>query len=81
MKRKNELNKLKDESIFFKLVKDCFVQKRKTLRNNLKNYNLDKIEKVLINNKFDLNTRAEQLPIGVFIDIANEIGDSENEEN
>lgn len=81
MKRKNELNILKDESIFFKLVKDCFVQKRKTLRNNLKNYDLDKIEKVLINNKFDLNTRAEQLPIGVFIDIANEISDSKNEEN
>ena len=65
--------KLNDKPLFFKLVRDSFTQKRKTLRNNLKGYNLDKIEKVLNKYNFDLNVRAEQLPIEVFIDIANNL--------
>ena len=71
-KKENNFD-LKDKQIFFKLVKDSFTQKRKTLRNNLKGYNLDKIEKVLNKYNFDLNVRAEQLTIEVFIDIANNL--------
>ena len=64
---------LKDKELFFKLVKDSFTQKRKTIRNNLKQYNLEKIEDVLRKYNFDLSVRAEQLPIEVFVDIANNL--------
>ena len=70
---KKERKKLKDEQLFFKLVRDAFKQKRKNLRNNLKGYNLDKIEEVLKKYNFDLTARAEQLDIDVFIDIANNL--------
>lgn len=64
---------LKDRDLFFKLVKDSFTQKRKTLRNNLKNYNLQQVEKVLKKYNLDLSIRAEQLTIDQFIEIANEL--------
>ena len=70
---KKERKKLKDEQLFFKLVRDSFKQKRKKLRNNLKGYDLNKIEDVLKKYNFDLTTRAEQLDIDIFIDIANNI--------
>lgn len=73
--RKKENNYyVKDEKIFFKLVKDSFVQKRKTLRNNLKNYDLMIIDNVLKKYDLDLSVRAEQLSIDIFVDIANNIG-------
>ena len=69
--KKDNLYELKNKKIFFKLVRDSFTQKRKTLRNNLKGYNLIKIDEVLKKYNFDLSVRAEQLPIEVFVDIAN----------
>lgn len=57
--------------LFTKLVKDSFLYKRKTLRNNLKDYDLDIIEKVLIKYGFDLSVRAENLELEVFVNIAN----------
>lgn len=71
-KRKNKLE-VKNEELFFQLVKDSFVQKRKTLRNNLKNYNLEKIEKILKQQGYDLSVRAEALPIEIFVEIANSL--------
>ena len=62
-----------NEDIFFKLIKDSFVQKRKTLKNNLKNYDLEKIGRVLEKYGYDLSVRAEMLSIDVFIDIANNL--------
>jgi len=70
---KKEKIKVNDLELFYNLVKDSFVQKRKTLRNNLKKYNLEKIEEVLVKHGFDLNARAEQLSIEIFIDISNHI--------
>ena len=64
---------LKNKQLFFKLVKDSFNQKRKTLRNNLKSYDLDKIESVLNKYNYDLSVRAEQLPLEVFVDISNNL--------
>lgn len=64
---------LKDEKIFFKLVRDSFTQKRKTLRNNLKGYDLDKINNILKKYNMDLSVRAEQLDINIFVDIANNL--------
>ena len=43
------------------------------IRNNLKGYNLDIIDRVLKNNKLDLTSRAEQLPIEVFVEISNKL--------
>ena len=64
---------LKDENVFFKLVRDSFVQKRKTLRNNLKAYDLNIIETVLNKYGYDLSVRAENLSIDIFVDIANNL--------
>ena len=71
--RKENTYSLKNEEIFFKLVKDSFIQKRKTIKNNLKNYDLDKVVKVLEKYGYDLSVRAEQLPIEVFVEIANNL--------
>ena len=70
-KKKDNLYKVKDENLFFNLVKDSFKQKRKTLKNNLKTYDLKKIEDVLKKHNLDLSVRAEQLPIEIFVEIAN----------
>lgn len=69
-KKENKLV-VKNEELFFKLIKDSFNQKRKTIRNNLKDYNLEIIENVLKKYSLDLQVRAEALPINIFIDIAN----------
>ena len=71
--KKNNNFELKNEDLFFKLVKDSFKQKRKTLKNNLKNYDLDKINEVLKKYNMDLSFRAEQLSIDIFVDIANHL--------
>lgn len=64
---------LKDESLFFKLVKDSFKQKRKTLKNNLSGYDLDKINKILFKLNKNINVRAESITIDEFAFIANEL--------
>ncbi len=71
--KKSNMYKLNDSKMFFKLVKDSFNQKRKTLRNNLRDYDLIKIEEVLKKYNLDLSVRAEQLPIEIFVDIANNL--------
>ena len=71
-RRKDRYN-VKNQEKFFKLVKDSFKFKRKTLRNNLKGYDLEKISNVLSKYRLDLTVRAEHLPIEVFIDISNNI--------
>ena len=68
-KEKEKVN----EKIFFKLVRDSFTQKRKTIKNNLKGYDLKKVESVLKKYGYDLSVRAEKLEIKVFIDIANSL--------
>ena len=70
---KKEKKELKNKELFFKLVRDSFKQKRKTLRNNLKDYDLNKIEEILKKYNYDLSVRAEQLSIEIFIDIANNL--------
>ena len=73
-KKREEPIKVNNESVFFKIVRDSFKQKRKTLRNNLRDYNLEKIEEVLAKHNMDLTVRAESLSIEVFVDIANNLG-------
>ena len=64
---------LKDFDFFETILKDSFQYKRKTIKNNLKKYDLNIIEKVLKKHNFDLNTRAEMLDLETFVDLANEL--------
>lgn len=72
-RRKENSFSLKNEEVFFKLVRDSFRQKRKTIRNNLSGYDLDIIESVLSKYGYDLSVRAEALGIDIFVDIANNL--------
>jgi len=58
---------------FSKVVKDAFQFKRKTLRNNFKGYDLDKIDSILGEYGYSLNNRAEEIPYFVYIKIANNL--------
>lgn len=71
-KKPNKL-KVKSEKILFKLIEDSFKQKRKTLKNNLKEYEWSKILKVLSNNNLPENIRAEELSLETFINISNNL--------
>lgn len=72
MSRKEKVP-VKNIDQFYKLIKDSFIQKRKTIKNNLKNYNLIKIEEILKKYGYDLTVRAEQLPVEIFIEISNNL--------
>lgn len=71
--RKNDRLSLDDSNVFYSLVRDSFKYKRKNLKNNLKNYDLEKIDKVLKDNGYSLTSRAEELPLSVFVEISNEL--------
>ena len=73
LSKKKDKIVVKDEELFFNLVRDSFRFKRKNLRNNLKGYDLEVINNVLLKYGFDLNVRAEQLSLEVFCDIANNL--------
>lgn len=70
-KRKEIKPKVKNEKVFFKLIEDSFKMKRKTLKNNLKAYNWNKIKNVLEKNNLNENIRAEELDLEIFIEISN----------
>ena len=71
--KKNEMPELKDKDFFFKLVRDSFQFKRKNIKNNLFKYDLEKIEDVLKEHGYSLTTRAEQLPLEIYVLLANEL--------
>ena len=71
--KKKDYIKAMNEDLLFKIIKDSFTQKRKTIKNNLKNYNLDIVEKVLLKHNMDLSVRAESLDLSIFIELANEM--------
>ena len=62
---------LNDFKFFETLVRDSFQFKRKTLKNNLKNYDLKIVESVLNKYNLDLSVRAETLDVSIFVDISN----------
>lgn len=73
MSLKKERLEVVDLDLFNRLVRDSFLYKRKTIRNNLKSYDLDVIERVLKRDGFDLSVRAENLELDVFVEVANEL--------
>ena len=46
--KRNKKISANDEEKFYKLIKDSFTQKRKNLKNNLKGYDLNKIQMILV---------------------------------
>ncbi len=66
-------NMPKNEKLFFKLVEDSFKMKRKTLKNNLKAYDWDKIKTILTKNNLSETIRAEEISLELFIAIANNL--------
>ena len=66
--RKNKPNINKEK--YFKLIKDSFQLKRKTLKNNLKEYDWNKIKKILLEKNYKETIRAEELPEEMFITIS-----------
>lgn len=70
---KKERLKVNDMLLFKKIVQDSFLYKRKTIRNNLKNYDLVIIESVLKKYGFDLSVRAENLGLEIFVELSNAI--------
>lgn len=71
VKRKDRLNV--NEHKYFGLLKNAFKFKRKTLKNNLSGYNWDNVLKILIENGFDDNVRAEEISEDIFVKICNNI--------
>ncbi|MBQ8219102.1 MAG: ribosomal RNA small subunit methyltransferase A [Bacilli bacterium] len=70
---KNDRYNIFSREKFVNLIKDAFQYKRKNLRNNLKGYDLNKIADVLKQYDYSLNNRAEDIPVSVFIEMANNI--------
>lgn len=67
---------LKDEKIFFKVVKASFMQRRKTLLNGLANAGIaskEKLKEILQELNLSENVRGESLSIEQFAEIANKL--------
>ncbi len=72
--RKEAPVELKDEALFFKVIKASFMQRRKTLLNGLSNGNIaskDKIKEMLNNLGLEENVRGESLTLEQFAKISN----------
>lgn len=69
---------VQNEKIFFKLVKASFAQRRKKLINSLENSNgfelpKTKLKEILMKNGLEENSRAEEIDIDTYVDVANMI--------
>jgi len=72
--------KAKDEELFFKLIREAFSQRRKTLINNLSNvYSKELINKMLMEFNIKLNVRSEELDISDFVKFSDYIFENRNE--
>ena len=70
---KEDKKELKSFRFFEQLVRDSFQFKRKTIKNNLKNYDLKIVEDCLKKYQYDLTVRAEMLSVDIFVDLANSL--------
>lgn len=73
LSKKKEVLDIKNREVFEKLIRDSFQFKRKTLRNNLKGYPLEKIENILKKYGHDLSSRAEVISVLEFVEISNNL--------
>lgn len=58
---------------FNRLIKNAFRFKRKTLKNNLIDYDLDLVDSLLEKCGYSLSNRAEEIPVEVYINISNKL--------
>jgi 16S rRNA (adenine1518-N6/adenine1519-N6)-dimethyltransferase len=70
LSRKKEKLVPNNEEIFLKLVRDSFKFKRKTLKNNLREYDWEKIDNYLKGNNIKDTVRAEELSLYDYIKIS-----------
>ena len=71
--KRNKKYKSTNEKLLYKLIKDSFKQKRKNLKNNLGNYDLNKIELLLKERNKTLSCRAEELSVEDFVYLSNNL--------
>ena len=71
--KRNKKYKSTNEELLYKLIKDSFKQKRKNLKNNLGNYDLNKIESLLKERNKTLSCRAEELSVEDFVCLSNNL--------
>lgn len=71
-KKRDKLLDVNQEK-YFNLINDSFRMKRKTLKNNLSNYNFNVIKEVLNEYNLSENVRAEELSEEVFVSIVNKL--------
>ena len=76
LKRKENFTLPVDEKLFFRVVKTAFQQRRKTLRNSLKSFNLS--DNLKANVIFD--KRPEQLSVESFLDLTKLVENDENQD-
>ena len=75
LKEKRAL-KTEEEAKFFRLVKQAFMQRRKTLSNSLAGFDgkaKEEVEEILIRNGIDPKRRAETLSLEEYIQLSKEI--------
>ena len=70
---KKDINYKIDESKYFAFLKEAFQHKRKTLKNNLKNYDFNIINEALLNNNLDEKVRPDDISQEVFLQIFNKL--------
>jgi len=72
--------KANNEELFFKLIREAFNQRRKTLINNLSNsYSKELINKMLLNFNIKPNVRSEELGIDDFVNFSNYLNENRND--
>ena len=74
--REKPLVEVKDEELFFKIIREVFEQRRKTLINGISNSGItskEKITEILKEIGFDEKTRGENLTIDQFAQITNKL--------
>ena len=69
-KFKKKIKKVNNENLLTKLIKKSFSQRRKTIKNNLKNI-INFSDQILLNSKINGNKRAEELSFDDFINLSN----------
>ena len=63
-----------DNKKFFKFITECFSQKRKTLKNKLRNDDWNKVKEILDKHDILESCRAEELTLDIFIEIYKILG-------
>ncbi len=71
-KFKKNIKNVRDENLLKELIKKCFNQRRKTIKNNLKKLIPD-IEQILLLNKINPKKRPEELNYNNYINVTNYI--------